>query len=57
MQFINEKTVACIKIYLIKELPLEEIANLTKLGNTSSLGRFFKKETGLTLLEYKCVNS
>ena len=57
MQFINEKTVACIKIYLIKDVPLEEIADLTKLGNTSSLGRFFKKETGLTLLKYKSANS
>ena len=37
--------------------PLEEIADLTKLGNTSSLGRFFKKETGLTLLKYKSANS
>ena len=57
MQFINEKTVACIKIYLIKDVPLEEIADLTKLGNSSSLGRFFKKETGLTLLKYKSANS
>ena len=53
MQFINEKTVVCIKIYLIKDVPLEKIAELTKLGNTSSLGRFFKKETGQTPMEYK----
>ena len=53
MQFINEKTVACIKIHLAKDVPLEKIAELTKLGNTSSLGRFFKKETGQTPMEYK----
>ncbi|MBR5778693.1 MAG: AraC family transcriptional regulator [Bacteroidales bacterium] len=53
MQFINEKTVACIKIHLAKDVPLEKIAELTKLGNTSSLGRFFKKETGQTPIEYK----
>ena len=56
MQYINEKTVACIKIYLAKDVPLEEIAEKTKLGNTSSLGRFFKKETGQTPMEYKTSN-
>ena len=53
MQFINEKTVACIKIYLNEGLTLDEISEKTKLGNTSSLIRFFKKETGETPAEYR----
>ena len=53
MQFINEKTVSCIKIYLNEGLILDEISEKTKLGNSSSLIRFFKKETGETPTEYR----
>ena len=54
MQFVNEKTETCIKILLVQtEDTLDEIAAKTKLGNTSSLIRFFKKETGETPAEYR----
>lgn len=53
MQFINEKTVSCIKIYLNEGLILDEISEKTKLSNSSSLIRFFKKETGETPTEYR----
>ena len=56
MQWVNNKTVAYIKMYLQDKennYTLNQIADLVYLGDDTSLIRFFKKETNITPAEYR----
>ena len=56
MQWVNNKTIAYIKMYLLdkeNDYTLNQIAELVHLGDDASLVRFFKKETHLTPIEYR----
>ena len=56
MQWVNNKTVAYIKMYLRDKennYTLNQIAELVYLGDDTSLIRFFKKETNITPIEYR----
>ncbi len=56
MQWVNNKTIAYIKMYLLDKennYTLNQIAEMVYLGDDTSLIRFFKKETNITPIEYR----
>ena len=56
MQWVNNKTIAYIKMYLGDKgnnYTLNQIAEMVNLGEDTSLIRFFKKETNITPTEYR----